>query len=202
MSASYRSIWNMAAGLGIARPTTAEFAVLLLLGGSLLVLLAFRESYLKLWIVGWTAFVVSRLAEHSLATRFPAPFGAVAVQATFVLAVGLLSGSILLYVRSRNLIVPLAVITPILVGLAGARLLLAPDSLPLRVAVEVSYRILLLTASIALMRARPWTVGTGGVVGCLVSALPASGLVSVHRPSNLRLPSLPPKLRLASLCCW
>ena len=154
MSASYGSIWNMAAGLGIATPTTAEFALLLLLGASLLVLLAFRESYLKLWIVGWTAFVVSRLAEHSLATRFPAPFGAVAVQATFVLAVGLLSGSILLYVRSRNLIVPLAVITPILVGLAGARLLLAPDSLPLRMAVEVSYRILLLTASIALLRAR------------------------------------------------
>ncbi len=154
MSASYRSILNMAAELGIARLTTAEFALLLLLGASLLVLLAFRENYLKVWIVGWTAFVLSRLAEHSLATRFPAPFGTVAVQGTFVLAVGLLSGSVLLYAHSRNLIVPLAVITPVLVGLAGARVLLAPDSLPLRMAIEVSYRILLLTASIALLRAR------------------------------------------------
>jgi PAS domain S-box-containing protein len=154
MSASYRSIWNMAAELGIARPTAAECALLLLLGASLLVLLSFRETYLKIWIVGWAAFVVSRMAEHSLATRLPAPFGTVAVQATFMLAAGLLTGSVLVYARSRNLVVPLAVITPILVGLAGARVLLWPDSLPLRMAVEVSYRILLLTASIALLRAR------------------------------------------------
>ena len=46
------------------------------------------------------------------------------------------------------------VITPILVGFGGARVLLWPDSLPLRVAVEVSYRIILLTASVALLRAR------------------------------------------------
>ena len=144
----------MAAELGIARPSTAELALLLVLGASLLVVLALRESYLKVWIVGWAAFTVSRLAEHSLAAKFPAPFGAGAVQATFVLAAGLLAGAVLMYSRSQNLILPVAVITPILVGLAGARVLLSPDSLPLRMAVEVSYRILLLTASIALLRAR------------------------------------------------
>jgi PAS domain S-box-containing protein len=144
----------MAAELGITQPTTAEFAFLLLLGASVLVLFAFRETYLKIWIVGWTAFVASRLAEDVLASRFPAPFGAVAVQATFVLAVGLLAGAVLLYSQSRNLILPLAVITPILVGLSGARVLLAPDSLPLRMAVEISYHVLLLTASITLLRAR------------------------------------------------
>jgi PAS domain S-box-containing protein len=154
MSASYRSIWNTAAGLGIARPTVLEFALLVLLGSFLLVLFAYRENYLKVWIVGWTALTVSRLAEHSFAARFPAPFGTVVVQATFVLAVGLLTGAVLLYSQSRNLIVPLAVITPLLVGLSGARVLLAADFLPLRMGVEVGYRILLLTASIALLRAR------------------------------------------------
>ena len=59
-----------------------------------------------------------------------------------------------MYTRSRDLIVPLTVITPLLVGIAGARVLLWPDSLPLRMALEVSYRVLLLTASIALLRAR------------------------------------------------
>src|SRR5579863_26719 len=169
MSASYRSIWNMAAELGIAKPTAAEFALLLLLGASVLVLLAFRERYLKVWIVGWAALAASRLAEHAIAAKFPAPFGTVAVQATFVLAVGLLTGAILVYSQSRNLILPLAVITPILVGLAGARVLLAPDSLPLRMAVEVSYRILLLTASIALLRARRgrWEPATWLVALCL-----------------------------------
>jgi PAS domain S-box-containing protein len=154
MSASYSSIWKMAEQWGIAKPTAIELALLILLGASLLVLVAFRENYLKVWIVGWAALVASRLAEHSLAAKFPAPFGAVAVQASFVLSAGLLAGSMLVYSRSRNLIVPLAVITPILVGLAGARVLLSPDSLPLRMAVEVGYRLLLLTASIALLRAR------------------------------------------------
>src|SRR5262249_25416593 len=103
MSASLASIWNMAAQLGIVRPDAAEFAILILLGASLLVLLAFRENYLKIWIVGWAALAASRLAEHCFAARLAPPFGAVAVQSTFVLAAGLLAGSVLVYARSRNL---------------------------------------------------------------------------------------------------
>jgi len=154
MSDSLWSIWNAIAKLGLSRPTAAELALLTLLGASMLVLFAVRENYLKIWIVGWAALVASRLAEHSLAAKIPAPFGAVAVQAAFMLAVGLLAGAVLRYTHSRDLILPLAVITPVLVGFAGARLLLWPDSLPLRFALEVSYRIVLLTASVALLRAR------------------------------------------------
>jgi hypothetical protein len=112
------------------------------------------RDYLKVWVLGWTALVASRLAEHCFAAKIPAPFDAVAVQASFVLAVGLLAGAVLLYTRDRDLLVPLMVITPVLVGFAGTRILLWPDSLPLRVAVEVGYRLILLTASIALLRAR------------------------------------------------
>ena len=154
MSASFWSIWNSAAKLGLARPSTTEWTVLILLGASLLALRAFRENYLKIWVFGWTAFLVSRVAEHSVAPRIPAPFDLVVVQAAFVLAVGLMAGAVLTYTRSRDLILPLMVITPVLVGFSGARVLLWPDSLPLRVAVEVGYRIILLTASIALLRAR------------------------------------------------
>ena len=154
MSASFWSIWNSVVSSGLVRPSTAEWSALILLGASLLVLRAFRENYLKIWLFGWTALVVSHLAEHSVAPRIPAPFDLVLVQAAFVLAVGLLAGAVLAYTRSRDLILPLMVITPVLVGFAGARVLLWPDSLPLRVAVEVGYRIVLLTASIALLRAR------------------------------------------------
>jgi PAS domain S-box-containing protein len=154
MSASFWSIWNTAARLGLAQPTAAELALLILLGASVLALRSFRESYFKVWVLGWTVFVASRLAEHCLASKIPAPFDLLAVQATFVLAVGLLAGAVLLYTRSRDLILPLLVITPMLVGFAGARVLLWPDSLPLRMAVEVGYRIVLLTASLALLRAR------------------------------------------------
>ncbi len=186
MSASLWSIWNAAAKLGIARPTAAEFALLILLGASLLVALTLRESYLKIWIVGWTALVASRLAEHSLAAKIPAPFGSVAVQATFVLAVGLLAGAVFLYARSRDLILPLAVITPVLVGFAGARLLLWPDSLPLRFALEVSYRIILLTASDCFAPRASRTVAAIGLVAGVVLALSVPGLVAIHRSNSSR----------------
>src|SRR5512141_1202431 len=152
MSAFLWSIWNSVAKLGIAKPSAAEFTLLILLGASLLALRAFRENYLKLWVLGWMALVASRLAEHTFASRIPAPFDAVAVQASFLLAAGLLAGAILLYARVRDLFIPLTVITPVLVGFAGARILLWPESLPMRMAVEVSYRILLLTASVVLLR--------------------------------------------------
>src|ERR1035437_4414421 len=109
MSATLWSIWNTAARLGLAKPTAAELALLILLGASLLAMRAFRENYFKVWILGWTAFVASRLAEHCFAAKIPAPFDLVAVQATFMLAVGLLAGAVLLYTRSRDLILPLKI---------------------------------------------------------------------------------------------
>ena len=148
------SIWNSLARLGIAKPNVAEMTLLILLGASLLALRAFRENYLKVWLVGWAALLASRLSGHMFGAKIPAPFDLVVVQASFVLATGLFAGAILRYARIRDLFIPLAVITPILVGFSGARVLLWPDSLPLRMAVEVGYRILLLTASIALLRAR------------------------------------------------
>ncbi len=154
MSASLWSLWNTVLRLGLAKPSAAEVTLLILLGASVLALRAFRENYLKVWVLGWTALVLSRLAEHCFATKIPSPFDSVVVQSTFVLSVGLLAGAVLLYTRGRDLLLPLMVITPVLVGFAGARVLLWPESLPLRMAVEVGYRIILLTASIALLRAR------------------------------------------------
>ncbi len=154
MSAALWSIWNTAARLGIAKPSAAELSLLILLGASLLALRSFRENYLKLWILGWACLVTSRLAEHCFASKIPAPFDLVVVQTTFVVAAGLLAGAVLLYIRGRDLLVPMMVITPILAGFAGARVLLWPDSLPLRMALELGYRIILLTAAVALVRAR------------------------------------------------
>ena len=154
MIASFSSIWNSMAVPGMAALSAPDWALLILLGTFLLASFAVRELYFKIWIVGWAVFAASRLGAHNFASRFPAPFGLVTEQASFVLAVGLLAGAVLLYAHSRELIVPLAVVTPILVGFAGARVLLWPDSVPLRMAVEVGYRIVLLTAALALLRAR------------------------------------------------
>src|SRR5438477_7252307 len=154
MSASLWSMWNSMARLGIARPSAAEWTLLILLGASLLTLRAFRENYLKIWILGWITLLISQMAEHCFASHIPPPFDTVVVQATFVLAVGLLACSVLVYARMRDLILLLMVITPVLVGFAGARVLLWPDSVPLRVALEISYRFVLLTAAVSLLRAR------------------------------------------------
>jgi len=154
MSASLWSIWNAVAGPGTTRPSATELVLLVLLGAVVLILRSFRESYLKLWAAGWLALAASSLAAHTFAARIPVPFDLVVVHATFVLAAGLLSSAVLLYAQNRDLLVPMAVITPTLVGFAGARVLLWPDSLPVRMAVEVSYRILLLTAAVVLLRAR------------------------------------------------
>ncbi len=169
MSASLWSIWNSAARLGIARPSAAELTLLILLGASLLALRSFRENYFKLWILGWASLTVARLAEHCLASKIPAPFDLVVVHTTFLVGVGLLAGAVLLYVGVRDLLVPLVVITPILAGFAGARLLLWPDSLPLRVALELGYRVILLTASVSLLRARRsrWDLSAWLVAFCL-----------------------------------
>ena len=148
------SIWNPIAQYGIAKPSTADLALLILLGASLLALRSFRENYLKIWVVGWVSLVASHLAEHTFSAKIPAPFDLVVVHATFVLAVGLLGGGVLLYTRSRDLLLPLGVITAILVGFAGARGLLWPESMPIRMALELSYRVVLLTAAVALLRAR------------------------------------------------
>ncbi len=141
MSAPFSSIWNSAASLGIAKPSASDLVLLVLLAASLLALRALRERHFKIWVLGWTALVLSGLAEHSFSAKMPAPFDLLAAQTTFILAIGLLAGGILLYSNSKDLLLPLMVITPVLVGFAGARVLLWPDSLPLRMALEVGYRL-------------------------------------------------------------
>jgi two-component system NtrC family sensor kinase len=162
-------MWNTAAKLGLAWPSAAEWTLLALLAASLLTLRAFRETYLKIWLAGWTTLLISRLAEHCFAAKIPAPFDLVVVQATFVLAVGLLAGAVLVYARMQDLVLPLMVITPILLGFAGARVLLWPEMLPLRVALEVGYRIVLVAATLALLRARRgrWEPATWLLALCL-----------------------------------
>jgi PAS domain S-box-containing protein len=171
MSDFLLQVWNAVARLGLARPTSIEWTLLILLAASVLALRAFRENYFKLWVLGWATFVVSRFSEHCFAPRIPAPFDLVVVQATFVLAVGLLAGAVLLYARVRDLIIPLMVITPVLVGFAGARLLVWSESLPLRFALEVGYRVVLLVAAIALLRARRgrWQASAWLLAFCLLT---------------------------------
>jgi PAS domain S-box-containing protein len=150
----WNTVWSTAEQLGFTKPTVAESVGLILLGTCLLVLLVSRERYFKLWILGWTALVGARLMAHILGSWDPSQYATATEEAAFVLGAALLAGSVLVYARSRSLFAPLAVITPILVGFAAARAVLWPDSLPVRVALEAGYHMVLLSAAIALLHAR------------------------------------------------
>ena len=161
MNAPLSSVWNIAHP-ALAGLKAGDWALLLVLGASLLALLALRSRYFLVWTAGWAFLTASNVvAAHGAAMRIPLRYVSVIEQTAFVIAMGLLAGAVLDYVRARNLLAPLAAITVCVAGFAAARLLLWPASLPLRVALEVSYRIVLLTAAIALLRARrgrwePW----------------------------------------------
>ena len=172
MNASLWSFWNSTAQPALAGLKAGEWAVLLALAASLLVLSALRERYLLIWTAGWALLAGSRLAGlHGAAMRIPERYVPAAEQAAFVVAMGLFAGAVFVYIRERDLLAPLAAITVSVAGFAVARVLLWPDSLPLRVALEVSYRIILLTAAIALLRARRgrWELGAWLLAVCLLA---------------------------------
>jgi PAS domain S-box-containing protein len=161
MNVSLWSIWNHAQP-ALAGLKAREWALLAVLAASLVVLSAFRERYLAIWTAGWALLASSRLASvHGAAMRIPARYIPAVEQTAFVIAAGLFAIAVLHYLQAKNLLAPLVAITASVAGFAVARTLLWPDSLPLRFALEISYRIILLTAAIALLRARrgrwePW----------------------------------------------
>jgi two-component system NtrC family sensor kinase len=155
MTASLWSFWNTVAQPAIARLKPGECALLIVLAASLLVLCAFRERYLAVWTAAWTLLLSSRfVGTFGAATQIPARYLPAVEQAAFVIAIGLFAGAVLVYIRERNLLAPLTAVTACTAVFAVARILLWPDSLPWRVALEVAYRIILLTTAIALLRAR------------------------------------------------
>jgi PAS domain S-box-containing protein len=170
MNESLWSFWNSVQP-ALAGLKAGDWAVLLALGVSLLLLSALRERHLLLWAAGWALLAGSRLAGmHGAGMGIPWRFVPAVEQAAFVVAMGLFAGAVFVYIRDRNLLAPLAAITVIVASFAVARGLLWPDSLPLRVALEVSYRIILLTAAIALLQARRgrWQLGAWLLAACLL----------------------------------
>jgi PAS domain S-box-containing protein len=155
MNVSIWSFWNTTAQPALAGLKAGEWALVIMLGALLVVLSVLRERYLLVWTAGWALLVSSRFAGlHGAAMGIPQRYVPAVEQAAFVVAMGLFAGGVFVYVRARNLLAPVAAITVSVAGFAVARVLLWPGSLPLRVALEVSYLIILLTAAIALLGAR------------------------------------------------
>jgi two-component system NtrC family sensor kinase len=167
------TIWRPAqAVISALRP--AEWALLAVFAASLMVLSVFRERYLALWTAGLALLVSSRLLDaHGEAWNIPARFVSAVDQGAFVFAAGVFAGAVFLYIHERNLLAPLVAISLSMTSFAVARVLLWPGSVPLRFAVEISYRIVLLTAAVALLRARR---GRREAETCLLAVL----LLTLH----------------------
>ena len=164
MTASLWFVWNTVAQPAVARLKLGEWVLLIILAASLLVLSVFRERYLLIWTAGWTLLLGSRLAGmHGVGMHVPERYLPAIAQAAFVMATGLFAGAVLVYTRSRNLLAPLAAVTVSVAVFAAARALLWPDSLTLRVALEVSLSLIHIsltitggTLSVRSLRLRAW----------------------------------------------
>ena len=161
------SIWNWGSTV-VPKVTAQESVVLIILAACVVVYRTFGERYLLFWILGWMAYLVSRL---------PVPQGtgseyalAISHNGEFVLAVGLFATSVLLYTKARKLLIPMAIFSAAMVGLAVAQTVLWPEELWLRVAWEVGYRIVAITAAVQLVRSRwgRWETGAWLLAGSMV----------------------------------
>ncbi len=161
MNSSAVYAWWALGDLAIPKLMAVESATLVILAASLLVFRTFRERYLLTWILGWLAYFVAGWTLHgTLADSAPNYLIAIA-QAQFVLAMSLFAAAIFVYSHARKLLLPLLIFAIVGMGYAAARAMFWPDAFWPRVALEVSYRLLAITATIQLIRFRwaRWEIG-------------------------------------------
>jgi len=161
MNLSIFSAWITVGDITVPRLTLEESAALILLAASLLVFRTFRERYLLIWSVGWLAYFVSRWTLRGYSPESLPRYLTAVSQVEFVLAVGLFSTAILLYTYARKLLLPTLALTFAVMGWAAAQAWFWPNSIGPRVALEVSYRIVVVVAAVRLIRYRwaRWEIG-------------------------------------------
>lgn len=148
------SSWNAA---GFIFPNL-EMTGIVTLAASLLIFRTFRERYLLTWTIGFLTYLFS-------CSTIPAPLSPrylLAIsQAEFVLSVCLFAAAIFVYAHAPKMVPPLLIFAAVLVLFAIARALWWPNSLVMRVALEVSYRAIAVIAILRLMRFRRalWEIG-------------------------------------------
>ncbi len=167
------SVWYAVGDIAVPKFTPQESAALIMLGATVLIFRTFRERHLLIWVLAWLAWVTSRWTLHETGNSAGRELMAIS-QAEFVLAIALFTGAIFVYTQSKKLILPLIIIAIAVMGYAAARALYWPDSLTLRVALELSYRLITITAAVQLIRFR-WGRG-------IATWLLSLSLILLHLP--------------------
>src|SRR5438445_3079540 len=165
---------NVVGGVVVPQLTAQESVAVILLAASILVLRTFRERYLFIWIIGGAAYFASHWIVRGFAVDQAPPHLEAISQAGFIAAVGLFNAAVFIYTRAKKLILPLLLVTIAATAYAALRALYWPDSLIGRVALEVSYRIVAVTAAVQLIPSRcpRWEIAQRWVCGsCLLHQL-------------------------------
>jgi PAS domain S-box-containing protein len=189
MNISLLGDWYAVGEITVPRLMAQESAALIMLAASLLVFRTFRERYLLMWILGWLACFVSRWTlRGSDAETIPRYLTAIS-QAEFILAICLFAAAVFIYTHARRLLPPLLLISLAVIGFAVARALLWPDSITLRAALEVSYRVIAFSAAFQLIRFRwaRWEIGPWLLSVSLLLLHLRWDPVSVHFPPGFAL---------------
>jgi two-component system NtrC family sensor kinase len=176
--------WEALGALATPKFVTRETAVLLILAASLLVFRTLRERCLMVWIVGWLAYLGAHHALISASGRAN-PYSTPVGHAEFILAISLFAAGAFIYASARDLLAPLLCISIALIVFAVVQGIWWPSSTTLHFALELSYRIVALSAAWQVLRFRrarkeigPWML--------------AAGLLSLHLewwPQSSRLPA-------------
>src|SRR5262245_32558005 len=132
----------------------AEASILLiLLAGAVLLYWSFRERYLAPWIAGWTAYSLARLFSALSGVPAASRFWTPLASASFVVAVGLFTGAVFLYVQQKKLLWPAAVILSCALILGVVKGLWLPQNALARRAFDYfSWRLVVIFAAVQLLR--------------------------------------------------
>jgi PAS domain S-box-containing protein len=159
--------WDALSGLATPKFVTREIAMLLILAASLLVFRTLRERCLMVWIVGWLAYLGSHHALIS-ASGQAIPFAGPVGHAEFILAVALFAAGTFIYASARDFLAPLLAISVALIAFAFFQGVWWPESVTLRFALELSYRLIAFSAAARVLRFRrarkeigPWILAAG-----------------------------------------
>ena len=180
-------VWYTAWDVTVPGMIAQESACLVVLAATLVVYRTFRERYLLIWILGWLSYLASNLTLHRAASTPLAPFSGPVSQGMFIVAVCLFTAAILIYTHVRTLLPSLTVICAVILAFVALRQRLWPDSIPLRMALEISWRLVVLSGAAQLIRYRWARAETGPwlLAASLLLFHPDWALLKIGLPPNL-----------------
>ncbi len=124
--------------------------ILILLAAAFLVFRTFRERYLLAWILGWSFYLVYRIAGSTPPFVVPAPWLMGISHAAFVAALAFFVVALLYYTNRMRLLVPVSVLALAGVDLAVAHAAWWPESRALMWTIRVVYTLMVMAGAVQL----------------------------------------------------